>query len=119
MLVVLHGFGNLVNFISNKNQRGLITILLSHIIDFLVKVFMSFSLFALHMCLVVPVCMCVCMCVSVHMQIRYFYTKVTIRNPISVVLPHCCKTCPNESRPVIQETSCLIGSLIPLHPTGS
>lgn len=64
------------------------------------------------LCTYLVVCVFVCVCAQI------CYSKVTMRNPISVVLPHCCKTCPNESRPVLQETFCLIGRLISLHPHG-
>lgn len=52
---------------------------------------------------------CVCMCASAKMFLLLQGHK---NKPISMVLPDCCKICPNESSSVIQDMSCLTEGLL-------
>ena len=72
----------------------------------------SISLFALHMCPVVSVSVSV----HAHANMLHLLQGHDKKPHLCGRTTHCCKTGPNESCPVTQEASRLIGSLISLHP---
>lgn len=90
MFVVLHVFG-----IWNKQKPGRLHNNIDHtysIIDSCPR--SPIKTVHFHICSTyVPCYLCVCGCT----QICYCFSKGKIRNPIHVVLPHCCETHPAET----------------------